>query len=211
MLPGPPSRAGDEPARGGGPVAASPRLAARERVGRGGGGEPAGLLGGGRAGTREPEERPVSSALWLPRCSRVSPFHPDARSPGLPPEKRPRWREGKRKIFHSAGARAPGSPALPARALAPEPPPPRGPRSGPPGRAPLHRSSPQTQWISSGALLPWSARGVWPLNVALHLQGPNPRRHFAAPHKCGHYFFWDPSNLSLALRSSKYIQRFSRS
>ena len=46
--PGPPNRAGDEPARGGSPAAASPRLAARERVGRGGGGgEPAGLLAGG--------------------------------------------------------------------------------------------------------------------------------------------------------------------
>nr|XP_060159860.1 collagen alpha-1(I) chain-like [Globicephala melas] len=81
--PGPPNRAGDEPARGGGAAAASPRLAARERVGRGGGGEPAGLLAGGRAGSPEPRERRGSSAPSLPRGSRVSPFHPDARPAGL--------------------------------------------------------------------------------------------------------------------------------
>ncbi|XP_028370941.1 proline-rich protein 2-like [Phyllostomus discolor] len=122
--PRPPSRAGDEPARGGVPVAASPRLAAREHVGRGGG-EPAGVLGGGRAGSGGPRGRAGTAPLSLSRGSRASPCTPTPAGPP-PPWKRLGGEKAKESVTILPRVRAPGVP----RSLRASPAPPRSSRPG---------------------------------------------------------------------------------
>lgn len=134
--PGPPSRAGDEPARGGRRDAASPRLAARERVGRGGGGERGAGVGGGPAGSGEPRERRGAAPKSLPLGSRVPPLRPAAAQPGSCHRRAPGDQKARERAALLLPGRAPQEPALPARV----------PREG----APAPRASPQTRGSGGG-------------------------------------------------------------
>lgn len=204
--PGSPDRAEDEPARGGGPAAASPRLAARERAGRGGGGGPAGLLGDGRAGGpgapgAPGEQRPGRSlaALGFPPSTPTPPLllHRSA----LRGEEanagdalcHPGWAAGAPPGPRATCPRRPHTrPGAAAAAAAAAPPALAAPRGG--------------RHCASRASLPGpgssaSAIPRAPTHRATARLFPNADR----------IFFWGLPNVSLAPRSPQYFGHFSRS
>lgn len=170
--PGPPSRAGDEPARGGVRAAASPRLAARERVGRGGG-EPAGLLGDARppargAAARGAGERPPGF------CLEALGFLPPPRSPAEPRPRRPLGGAGRRRKAATLPWRAPREPRAP-----------RAPRAPPAPRPPEGAPAPRAPWTHASVSRPRRPASL----VQTRLWGPDPLSHSPAAPKDAQGFF----------------------